>query len=78
MRNSCWEEVEMAFSPVLRIFFCNIIVKNERKRITFTGKGGHGEHLEFVRDQARGMAGEAPSCQHLVMFDLSRSAISLK
>jgi hypothetical protein len=68
----------MAFSPVLYVFFRNIIAENERKRITFTGKRGHGERLEFVRDQATDMAGEAPLCQHLVMFDLSRSAISLK
>jgi len=78
MRNSCWGEAELAFSPVLRIFFRNVTAGTERKGITFTAKGEPGERLEFARDQARAMAGEAPLCKYLVMFDLSQSAVSLK
>jgi hypothetical protein len=70
MRNSCWEEVERALSPVLPIFFLNITAGTERKGITFTGKGESGERLEFVWDQARDVAGEAPLYLNLVMFDL--------
>jgi hypothetical protein len=69
----------MVFSPVLHIyFFRNIAVGTERKGISFTGKGKPGERLEFVRDQARDMAGEFPLCFYLVVFDLSRSAVSLE
>jgi hypothetical protein len=59
-------------------FFRNITAGTERKGITFTGKGEPGERPKFVRDQARNMTGEAPLCQYLVMFDLSRSVFSLK
>jgi len=60
----------MAFSPILRILFRNITAGTERKGITFTGKREPGERLEFVKDQARDMAGEAPLYQYLVMIDL--------
>jgi hypothetical protein len=52
------------------LLFRNITAGTERKGINFTGEGEPGERLEFVRDQARDMAGEAPLYQYLVMIDL--------